>query len=100
MVSIFSKNMKTLAWSVFNYMHLHHTKMRLAMLTVLKLEPDGLGVLAPVCSSMGFLASSVTLRNSMCPLGDSSKLSVKNGNLLACRYLDGINIFSQTENTW
>lgn len=63
------------------------------MLTVLKLQPDALGVLAPVCSSMGFLALSVTLRNSMFPLGDLSKLSVKNGNLLACRYLDCINMF-------
>lgn len=59
--------------------------MGLAMLTILKLQPDSLGVLAPVCSSMGFLASSVTLRNQMFPLGDLSKLSVQNGNLLACR---------------
>jgi hypothetical protein len=29
----------------------------------------------------------------MFPLGDLSKLSVKNGNLLACRYLDCINMF-------
>ena len=63
------------------------------MLTVLKLEPNSIGVLAPVCSSMGFLVSSVTLRSSMLPLGDLSKLSVKDGNLLACRYLDGINTF-------
>ena len=61
---------------------------RLALLAVLKLEPDALGILAPVCSSMGFLVSSVTSRNFMLPLGDTSKLTVSQGNLLACRYLD------------
>ena len=29
-------------------------KLRLALLTLLKLQPDSLGILAPVCSSMGF----------------------------------------------
>ncbi|CAL1146409.1 unnamed protein product [Cladocopium goreaui] len=46
------------------------------MLAILKLEPSSLGVLAPVCSSMGFLASSVTKRCCMMPLGDISKMTV------------------------
>ena len=62
--------------------------IRLALLTILKLEPSSLGVLAPVCSSMGFLASSVTQRCFTLPLGDTRKISVAQGNLLACRYLD------------
>ncbi len=63
-------------------------QLRLALLAVLKLEPGSLGVLAPVCSTMGFLASSVTKRNCMLPLGDLSKLSVADGNLLAFRNPD------------
>ena len=62
--------------------------VRLALLSILKLEPDSLGVLAPVCSSMGFLASSLTQRSFILPLGDIRKLPVAQGNLLACRYLD------------
>lgn len=65
-------------------------KLRLALLTLLKLQPDSLGILAPVCSSMGFLASSVTLRNCMLPLGDTSKMSVAQGNLMACRWLGSL----------
>ena len=60
---------------------------RLALLAVLKLEPNSLGVLAPVCSSMGFLASSTTLRTSMLPLGDTSRCHVEVGNVLAFRFI-------------
>lgn len=70
-------------------------QLRLALLAALKLEPGSLAVLAPVCSSMGFLASSVTKRNCMVPLGDPSVLSVAEGNLLAFRTPDSkeLNIF-------
>ena len=59
--------------------------LRLAILAVLRLEPDSLGILAPVCSSMGFLASSISLRSFMLPLGDEEKSFVQVGNLLAIR---------------
>jgi hypothetical protein len=59
--------------------------LRLAILAVLRLEPDSLGILAPVCSSMGFLASSISLRSFMLPLGDAEKDFVQVGNLLAIR---------------
>ena len=61
--------------------------MRLALLACLRLEPGSVGVLAPVCSSMGFLTASQFLRNMMAPLGDSSRTWVESGNLLAIRYL-------------
>eukprot|EP00435_Cladocopium_sp_Y103_P027134 s270_g6.t1 len=51
----------------------------LAILAILRLEPDSLGILAPVCSSMGFLASSISLRSFMLPLGDPEKEFVKVG---------------------
>ena len=59
--------------------------LRLAILTVLRLEPNSLGILAPVCSSMGFLAASLAKRSFICPLGDCSKGFVTSGNLLALR---------------
>ena len=68
--------------------------IRLALLTTLKLEPNSIGVLAPVCSSMGFLASSLTQRSFTLPLGDIRKIPVAQGNLLACRYLDSNHQFS------
>ena len=64
---------------------------RLALLTLLKLEPNSMGLLAPVCSTMGFLASSVTQRTFMLPLGDISKMTVQQGNLLAIRCLASVN---------
>ena len=60
---------------------------RLALLAVLKLEPESLGILAPVCSSMGWLAASQSKRNFMLPLGDPSKSFVQDGNMLAIRSL-------------
>ena len=77
---------------VYIYIYQIDPKLRLALFTLLRLEPDSLGVLAPVCSSMGFLASSVTRRNCMLPLGDTSKMSVSEGNLLACRWLGSLYI--------
>ena len=77
---------------MYIYIYQIDPKLRLALFTLLRLEPDSLGVLAPVCSSMGFLASSVTRRNCMLPLGDTSKMSVSEGNLLACRWLGSLYI--------
>ena len=61
--------------------------LRLAILAVLRLEPQSLGLLAPVCSSMGWLVSSLTKRSFVCPLGDPSVDFVAGGNLLALRPL-------------
>ena len=60
---------------------------RLALLTVLKLAPQSVGVLAPVCSSMGVLASGSTGRSFVLPLGRPDVMSVELGNLLALRPL-------------
>ena len=61
--------------------------LRLAILAVLRLEPQSLGLLAPVCSSMGWLVSSLSKRSFVCPLGDPSVDFVSAGNLLALRPL-------------
>ena len=61
--------------------------LRLAILAVLRLEPRSLGLLAPVCGSMGWLVSSVSKRSFVCPLGDQSVDFVSSGNLLALRPL-------------
>ena len=66
--------------------------LRLAVLTVLRLEPNSLGILAPVCSSMGFLAASLSKRSFICPLGDRSQGFVSSGNLLALRPPDLVSI--------
>ena len=60
---------------------------RLALTAVLRLLPKSMGVLAPVCSSMGYLASSQSKRCFVQPLGDCSKGFVASGNLLAARRL-------------
>ena len=59
--------------------------LRLALVGVLKLKPRSLGLLAPVCSSMGFLAASQTKRSFIVPLGDLGNPHVFSGNLLAIR---------------
>lgn len=59
--------------------------MGLAILSVLRLQPGSLGVLAPVCSSMGFLTASQTNRSFFCPLGSSEFGWVQTGNILAIR---------------
>lgn len=62
-------------------------RARLAILAVLRLQPGSLGVLAPVCSSMGFLTSSQSNRSFVLPLGSSQFSWVDDGNILAVRLL-------------
>lgn len=59
--------------------------MALALVGVLKLQARSLGLLAPVCYSMGFLAASQTKRSFIVPLGDLGNPHVFSGNLLAVR---------------
>ena len=61
--------------------------LRLALTCCLRLQPASLGILAPVCSSMGFLTASQTMRSFMIPLGQSKFEMVRTGNLLAIRQL-------------
>ena len=75
--------------------------LRLALVGVLKLQARSLGLLAPVCSSMGFLAASQTKRSFIVPLGDFGNPHVFSGNLLAIRpnsiHLETI---EQKHSTW
>ena len=66
---------------------------RLALLSVLRLRPSALGILAPVCSSMGFLAASQSKRSFICPLGSSDYDWLKTGNILAIRHLGFCELF-------
>lgn len=75
------------AFGFFQNYELRLHSPRLALLAVLRLEPGSLGILAPVCSSMGWLAASQSKRNFMLPLGDPSKGFVQEGNMLAIRSL-------------
>lgn len=61
--------------------------LRLAIMAILRLEPGSLGILAPVCSSMGFLTASQSMRSFVQPLGVSHFDWVRNGNILAVRPL-------------
>lgn len=58
---------------------------RLALLVVLRMKPQSIGVLAPICSSMGVLASGTTQRSFISPLGRTDLVGVDTGNLLAIR---------------
>ena len=67
-------------------------KLRLAILAILKLRPQSLGVLAPVCSSMGFLCVSQSGRCFENPLGNLSVPWVSSSNCMAARLLKLIHI--------
>ena len=49
------------------------------------MKPQSIGVLAPICSSMGVLASGTTQRSFISPLGRTDLVGVDTGNLLAIR---------------
>ena len=61
--------------------------LRLAMLAALKLRPGSLGVLAPVCSSFGFLCVSQSGRCFENPLGNRDVPWVAASNVMAARRL-------------
>ena len=54
---------------------------------MLRLQPGSLGILAPVCSSMGFLTASQSDRSFFLPLGTERFDWVVHGNILALRFL-------------
>lgn len=58
---------------------------RLALVAALRLEPGGLMMMAPVCSSFSDMCASQSGRSIVCPLGDTSLPWVRTGNLLAHR---------------
>ncbi|CAE7198291.1 unnamed protein product, partial [Symbiodinium sp. KB8] len=60
----------------------------LALLTVLRLERGSLGVLAPVCSSFGFLCASQSGRCFERPKGHEHVKWVGDSNIMAARTLD------------
>ena len=62
-------------------------QVRLAVAAVLRLQPCGLLVLAPVCSSFSDMCVSQSCRSIVLPLGDQRYSWVKSGNLLAHRRL-------------
>ena len=64
--------------------------MRLALLSVLRLERGSLGVLAPVCSSFGFLCASQSGRSFERPKGFEDVKWVGDSNLMAARTLDSL----------
>lgn len=58
---------------------------RCAILSLLRLHPCSLVVLAPVCSGFSFMRSSQSMRTFFCPLGDESRAWVKAGNVMSVR---------------
>ena len=63
-------------------------KLRLALLAVLRLRPGSLGVLAPVCSSFGFLCTAQSGRSFVRPKGFETVDWVASGNKMAARLLE------------
>ena len=59
--------------------------LRLAILAILRLHPNGLIILAPVCSSMSFMCCSQAERFWYSPLGNEKLHWVKAGNVMSCR---------------
>ena len=59
--------------------------LRLVLCAVLRMEPDGLLILAPVCSSFSDMCQAVAKRSIVTPFGDTSREFVVTGNLLAHR---------------
>ncbi len=55
------------------------------MVSILRLVPGALVVLAPVCSSFSFMASSQSKRFVFMPEGDENVWWVKAGNVMSCR---------------
>ena len=71
-----------------NCYHLYTTACflsRCALLSLLKLHPKSLVILAPVCSSFSYMCTSQSGRSYFFPLGDESVLWVKEGNVMCCR---------------
>ena len=64
----------------------NQSAMRLAVAAVLQLQPHGVAILAPVCSSLSDMCVSVSKRAWYCPLGDTSRDFVRRGNLMAHRW--------------
>ena len=61
------------------------TDVRLAISVVLRLRPQSLVLLAPVCSTMGTLARAHTKRCFILPLGDETREDVSASNLMTLR---------------
>ena len=76
----------SLAVSVLQFLPVPPFYPRLAILGVLKLHPNSLCLMAPVCSSFSWMCSAQSQREWYCPLGDESREAVRVGNLLANRW--------------
>lgn len=59
--------------------------LRCAVLSILRLFPGSLVVLAPVCSSFSYMCSSQSARVFFMPEGNESIWWVKEGNVMSCR---------------
>ena len=59
--------------------------LRCAVLSILRLFPGSLVILAPVCSSFSYMCSSQSRRLFYMPEGDESFSWVKEGNVMSCR---------------
>lgn len=60
-------------------------KLRCAVLAILRLHPNSLVILAPVCSGFSFMCSSLAQRFFWCPEGVESLRWVRAGNIMANR---------------
>ena len=84
-----SLSLSPLGVAVFLFVLAQSSHPRLAILGVLKLHPNSLCLMAPVCSSFSWMCSSQSKREWYCPLGDVTRDSVRVGNLLANRWAWG-----------
>ena len=55
------------------------------MLAILRLRPNSVVIMAPVCSGFSFMCSSQSARYFWCPLGDETKPWVKASNVMSVR---------------
>ena len=59
----------------------------MGLVSILKLLPGGLAVLAPVCSSFSPMSSSQSCRTPRTPLGDDCRIFVSTGNVIGIRVI-------------